>query len=303
MKTYGETGWERFPSYFDTFIPMVLDILDDLDLKITFFIVGQDAAIEKNRDFLRMLTERGHEVGNHSFHHEPWLHLYPKHKVKKEVSKTEEYIHRITGKQPIGFRGPGFSWSKDLLQFLANNGYLYDSTTLPTYLGPLARAYYFRNPNLSQEEKEKRHEILGGIGEGMRPVKPYYWNLSSGDELLEIPITTIPFFKIPFHMSYLIFLSRFSVNFMFLYLRIALLMCRLSKTDLNFIVHPTDLLDCDQVPEMHFFPGMEYKAKSKLRVFYLVINELSKHYSLTNLRNHAEFILKNGNLRAIEVER
>ena len=47
MKTHGDPGWESFPSYLDTFIPVVLDILDDLNLKITFFIVGQDAALER----------------------------------------------------------------------------------------------------------------------------------------------------------------------------------------------------------------------------------------------------------------
>ncbi|MEW6003591.1 MAG: polysaccharide deacetylase family protein, partial [Nitrospirota bacterium] len=76
MKTHGDSGWAAFPSYLDIFIPQILDILDRIDLKITFFIVGQDAALDKNGDVLKLLTERGHEAGNHSFHHEPWLHLY-----------------------------------------------------------------------------------------------------------------------------------------------------------------------------------------------------------------------------------
>ena len=32
MKTHGDPGWESFPSYLDTFIPLVLDLLDELDL-------------------------------------------------------------------------------------------------------------------------------------------------------------------------------------------------------------------------------------------------------------------------------
>jgi peptidoglycan/xylan/chitin deacetylase (PgdA/CDA1 family) len=115
---------------------MVLDILDDLNLKITFFIVGQDAALEKNRDALKLITERGHEVGNHSFNHEPWLHLYPKDQIKKEILDTEDHIQRVTGQKPIGFRGPGFSWGTDLLEVLIENEHLYDASTLLTYLGP-----------------------------------------------------------------------------------------------------------------------------------------------------------------------
>ena len=67
MKIHGDSGWEKFPSYLDAFIPYVLNILDELDLKITFFIVGQDAVLEKNKKYLRMIVEQGHEVGNHSF--------------------------------------------------------------------------------------------------------------------------------------------------------------------------------------------------------------------------------------------
>ena len=40
------------------------------------------------------------------------------------------------GRRPIGFPGPGFSWSPDLLEVLAERGYRYDASTLPTYLGP-----------------------------------------------------------------------------------------------------------------------------------------------------------------------
>ncbi len=54
MKTHGDSGWDKFPSYFDIVIPRVLDILDKLSLKITFFIVGKDAALEKNRDALKL---------------------------------------------------------------------------------------------------------------------------------------------------------------------------------------------------------------------------------------------------------
>jgi peptidoglycan/xylan/chitin deacetylase (PgdA/CDA1 family) len=92
MKSHGDPGWEKFPSYFDIFIPRVLEVLDSWNLKITFFIVGQDAALDKNRDVLKLITRKGHEVGNHSFHHDPWLHLYSKDQIKKEISKAEDYI-------------------------------------------------------------------------------------------------------------------------------------------------------------------------------------------------------------------
>ena len=217
MKTHGDDAWESFPSYLDIFIPMVLDALDELNLNITFFIVGQDAALEKNHDFLKLITDRGHEVGNHSFNHEPWLHLYPKDQIKEEILETERHIQRVTGQKPIGFRGPGFSWSPDLLEVLVENDYLYDASTLPTFLGPLARAYYFWKSDLTDKEKEKRKKLYGSFSEGFRPVKPYFLQISDENKILEIPVTTMPIFKTPFHLSYLIYLSRFSQILMVFY--------------------------------------------------------------------------------------
>src|SRR6266699_2475525 len=76
MKTHGDARWESFPSYLETVVPRVLRFLGERSLRITFFIVGQDAALARNGRVLRSIAEAGHEVGNHSFHHEPWLHLY-----------------------------------------------------------------------------------------------------------------------------------------------------------------------------------------------------------------------------------
>jgi peptidoglycan/xylan/chitin deacetylase (PgdA/CDA1 family) len=215
LKIHGDAGWEKYPSYLDILTPYVLDIFDQFKLRITFFVVGKDVLSEKNIDFLRLINKSGHEVGNHSFHHDPWLHLYSKDRIEREISQTEDHIFQVTGQKPLGFRGPGFSWSKDLLEILFDSGYMYDSTTMPTFIGPVARAYYFRSPKLSSEEKNRRKHILG-FREGMRPINPYCWKLPLGGKMLEIPVTTVPIIKTPFHMSYLLFLGRFSVFIMFL---------------------------------------------------------------------------------------
>ena len=58
MKTHGDIGWKSFPSYFELIVPRLLDTLDRLNLKITFFVVGQDAALDCNRDFLKAIIDR-----------------------------------------------------------------------------------------------------------------------------------------------------------------------------------------------------------------------------------------------------
>ena len=142
---------------------MFLNVLDELDLKITFFIVGKDTESEENRKYLRMITERGHEAGNHSYHHESWLQTYSYEKIEKEIREAEEAIERVTGQRTTGFRGPGFSWSKDLLKVLENRGYNFDASTLPTYLGPLARMYYFKKSDLIKRRKKSTQRTFWKI--------------------------------------------------------------------------------------------------------------------------------------------
>lgn len=301
MKTHGDPEWETFPSYLDIFIPYVLDILDQWNLKITFFIVGQDIALKKNRDALKLLTEKGHEVGNHSFNHEPWLHVYSKNRIEKEILETDKSILNVTGQRPVGFRGPGFSWNYNLFEILLENGYLYDASTLPTYIGPLARLYYFWTSNLTEKEKNQRKNLFGGFKDGLRPVRSYRWRLTSERYLLEIPVSTIPIIKTPFHLSYLLYLSRFSKFLMILYMNMAIALCKMTRTEPSFLLHPLDLLGCDQVPELAFFPGMDLSKEQKLLVFDNVLKNLSKHFDIVNMSTHASSIMEKNNLKMIQL--
>lgn len=280
MKIHGDEGWEKYPSYFDIFIPHILNVLDELNLKITFFIVGKDTENEENRKYLRMITERGHEVGNHSYNHESWLQTYSYEKIEREIIQAEEAITAATGQKPIGFRGPGFSWSNDLLKVLESRGYLYDASTLPTYLGPLARAYYFWKSDLSKEEKRSRKELFGKFSEGFRKLKLYKWDLGEGKTITEIPVTTMPIFKLPFHLSYLIYLGNISMPLMRFYLWSALFLCRITRTPISYLLHPLDLIGGDQITELAFFPGMNVRSEKKVKIFNLVIKTITKYYEI-----------------------
>lgn len=293
MKIHGDEGWDQYPSYFDIFIPHVLNVLDELNLKITFFIVGKDTESEENRKYLRMITERGHEVGNHSYHHESWLQTYSFKKIEKEIINAEEAIEKATGQKPVGFRGPGFSWSQDLLKVLQSRGYLYDASTLPTYLGPLARAYYFAKSDLSKEEKRARKELFGKFSEGFRKLKPYNWDLGEGKTIMEIPVTTMPIFKIPFHLSYLIYIGNISMGLMKIYLNMAIILCKITKTPISFLLHPLDLIGGDQITQLAFFPGMNVDSNKKVKIFKMVIETIQKNYTLQNMSIYYKTIAGN----------
>src|SRR5262245_13081905 len=190
MKTHGDAGWEAYPTYLPLLAEKALARLAAHSLKITFFIVGQDAALTHNRAALAAIAAAGHDVGNHSFRHEPWLHEYSPDETFEEIRSAEEAIAAATGVRPKGFRGPGFSLTGDVLQVLADRGYAYDASTFPTFLGPIARLYYFRQTrHLPPEERRRRSQLFGSLKDGLRPLHPYFWTVG-GRELLEIPVTT-----------------------------------------------------------------------------------------------------------------
>jgi peptidoglycan-N-acetylglucosamine deacetylase len=297
MKIHGDEGWDQYPSYLNIFVPHVLKILDELNLKITFFIVGKDTESEENRTYLRMITERGHEVGNHSYHHESWLQTYSYEKIEKEIRDAEEAIEKVTGARTTGFRGPGFSWSGDLLKVLEKRGYRFDASTLPTYLGPLARMYYFKKSDLSREQKKARKELFGKFSEGFRKLKPYKWDLGQGKSITEIPVTTMPVFKLPFHLSYLIYLGNISLRLMKLYLNTAIRMCKITNTSISFLLHPLDLIGGDQISQLAFFPGMNVTSEKKVEIFKTVIQSLSTHYNILNMSKHLDYIESNSKLK------
>lgn len=290
LKVHGDETWETRPTYLSSFMPHALEACDALDLRLTFFIVGVDAADPRNAAAFRPLAASGHEVGNHSHEHEPWLHLYTPRQVRDELRAADLAIRAATGLAPIGFRGPGFSWSPDVLRAVAELGYAFDASTFPTFLGPLARAYYFATSKLTPEERERRKALFGSWREGLRPLRPYYWTLPGLPRLLEIPVTTMPGPRLPFHLSYIMYLARLSESLAIAYLRTAVSLCRLSGTEPSFLLHPLDIIGGDLAPELHFFPGMSLKSADKVRLFHRSLRLLGEHFELVPMGEHARRI-------------
>ena len=291
MKTHGDAGWEEFPSYLDVVIPRFNEVLAGLgDQKITVFTVGQDAALEKNHAALRLIPEAGHEVGNHSFHHEPWLHLYSRAEIEAEVGRAEEAIEQATGVRPSAWRGPGFSFSATLLETLARRGYRYDGSTFPSFLGPLARAYYFMTADLTPEEKAKRQAAVRQVERGLTTDQAYTWQLAGGNQLLEIPVTTMPIFRVPFHVSYLLYLASYSELAAKFYFRTALRLCQLTRTGPSILLHPLDFLGADDVPELGFFPAMDKGGAWKTKLVSGYLTEFERRFDVRPMGEHAELI-------------
>lgn len=282
MKTHGDPGWERFPSYLDTVAPRFLDLLDRHSMKITVFVVGQDAAIEENQAALRAIAAAGHEIGNHSFHHQPWLHLYSEDEIAAEIERAERSIEAATGMRPKGFRGPGYSLSKTVLRVLKARGYDYDCSTFPTLIGPLARTYYFLRARLNDEQMERRSALFGHMADGLRPNAPYAWDLD-GERLVEIPVTTMPFFKVPIHFSYVHWLAGWSELAATAYFAASLRFCDLVGIEPSLLLHPLDFMGGDDLDALRFFPGMNQNAAKKMARMDRLLEHVAKRYQVERM--------------------
>lgn len=62
--------------------PWVLDLLDSYGVKATFFCVGDN--VRKYPELFEEIKRRGHEVGNHSYHH-----------IKALNYSTKSYMHEV----------------------------------------------------------------------------------------------------------------------------------------------------------------------------------------------------------------
>ncbi|MDD4121600.1 MAG: polysaccharide deacetylase family protein [Eubacteriales bacterium] len=98
----------------------ILDILDQYDVKTTFFMVKFWA--EKFPEDVLEIYNRGHEIGNHSSTH-PNMSKLSVDDIKKELQGAEEAITNITGQRPTVFRPPFGAYSNILIETCKVNGY------------------------------------------------------------------------------------------------------------------------------------------------------------------------------------
>ncbi len=284
LKTAGVPGWETYPGYLNEVTPRILQCLEKMNMKATFFVVGRDAAQPENGPALRAIADAGHEIGNHSFDHEPWMPLYSDAELAADFAKSEEALFAATGQRPRGFRGPGFCTSGRMRDVLRVRGYEYDASLLPTFLGPIARYYFQLVSKLPGKEKGKRALLYGGFSNGTMPLRPF--EIRPG--LMEVPVTTMPISRLPVHLSYLLFLAQHSDALARLYWRVATTLCRMTNVGPSLLLHPTDFMDVNDAPQMNYFPAMRIPALRKQALVEFVLGSLRKRWEVGTVADHAD---------------
>ena len=105
----GNTNKKIVPMTFDDgpdeiHTPRILEILENNQVRATFFIIGSKA--EKQENLVRQIVSKGHVIGNHSYTHAFFFDFFGRKKMEQDLLKAEGIIMRATGKRPLLFRPP-----------------------------------------------------------------------------------------------------------------------------------------------------------------------------------------------------
>lgn len=108
-------------------IDIYLDILNQYQIKTTFFVVGE--IVEKIENILNRIISEGHEIALHSFHHRRPLSMSLE-EFKADTEKSIAIFKNKLNYDVKGFRAPCFSLDRERLDVLKNFGLRYDASKI-----------------------------------------------------------------------------------------------------------------------------------------------------------------------------
>ncbi len=258
----------------DTILPLtgerLINLFEGVGLSaVTAFAVGLDATTSHGSSVLSELHQAGYEIADHSWMHRGELPNRTPDEIHEDLVDSSQAIAEAVGKAPVGFRCPSFGSSENLTAALAELGYAYDSSALPTVLMPVLRAYHRLATRGGTGDAAPTY---GSLRTALASQRPKPGNLNGSPA--EIPITTMPLLRLPVHGSYLIALASKSPNLAMAYLRTFDRLAHAAQLDVSFLIHPTDILDKVEAPQIGFFPGMAMGSSRKLELLRFVLNTL-----------------------------
>ena len=124
----GSDSWSSRESRIDANVDRILSILDEYDLKATFFCLGWVG--EQFPQVVKRIADADHEIASHSYEH-GLVYRMTEAMFKEDASRSRAILEDVSGKKVIGYRAPGFSVNSSVPWFfeaLQDCGYRYDSS-------------------------------------------------------------------------------------------------------------------------------------------------------------------------------
>lgn len=174
-------------------MPRILDLLEELHVRATFFVIGKDLEHTAAWTSLREAAARGHEIASHSYAHAYNMRYWSKLSVADDIERSADAILHATGKRPVGFRTPGYNVDTRILQLLAERGYKYDSSVLPSVPYYVAKAAVMGAMSVFGRQSGSSAVALHSLKAPVQPYRPSRWAFwKAGNRKHSLPIWEIP---------------------------------------------------------------------------------------------------------------
>jgi peptidoglycan-N-acetylglucosamine deacetylase len=236
------------------------EAFDELGLRATLFAIGGELSLPGAAQALRRAAGAGHEIGSHSHAHDYALSRRSVPEIAADLARAEEAIAGAAGSRPRGFRAPGYTLSRALLQVVGGRGYLYDSSLLPSpaYYAAKAAAIAFHRLG-----GRRSHSILGGVAQLLARRGPHWRG-----GIRELPVATLPFLRAPVIGTVVLGVGDRIAG--------ALARAATARGHLNLELHGIDVLDAsDATPDLAAVqPGLQTPASEKLRRLRVLLRAL-----------------------------
>lgn len=102
------------------YTPRVLDILDEFDVRASFFLVGERAVAHPR--LVSEMVRRGHSIGNHSYTHRVLPEL-AMGEYAGEIERTKKVLSDMCGREITMFRPPKGLVNAGSLRYLIGGGH------------------------------------------------------------------------------------------------------------------------------------------------------------------------------------
>ena len=144
-KLYAKGEQDYYIPIIDYCLEILLDFLDERNIKATFFCLGVIATSHPH--IVKQIASRGHEIGCHSNRHNFIYSMTPK-QFRQDTYEALDSLQNLLGEKIDKYRAPAFSINDDniwALEILVENGIKYDCSIFPGKKQPGGKKALERN--------------------------------------------------------------------------------------------------------------------------------------------------------------
>lgn len=144
--------------------PAILDILDEYNIKATFFVVG--TMVEKYPEILKDTYDRGHTIGNHSYSHR-YSYIYRNsNNFMEDIHRADQLLKNVLGEEfetnLLRFPGGSFGrYKAPMIKAAEEDGYtIYDWNSLNGDAEGLNLTNKYLTKRLKETTRNKKNAII-----------------------------------------------------------------------------------------------------------------------------------------------